>query len=473
MPQFIWQNNYTWDDIKFRHVRLFIYRLAALVSLWLALIALIIFSVSIWEQGNLILDMFVPSFPTAKIFWLSLLLAGYTWYRFDREKYWYPALIASQETVAVDNYLTEDVWIILEQAYRYAHKVAHAKVSPLHLLAGALKDQTVIMVLVRLGVDIGRLTDVLRHTLAKEEQGQMAQLSDEGKKVFTQAAALALQRKTKHLESTELLLALVMSQANTREVIEEMAIEPSAVANVTAWFTWRRRLFSQHRNYLRLAKYRPKHALDRAYLAIETPFLYRVASDLTSAAARGYLAPCLARETELEQIYHIIQGGQQSVILVGETGVGKKTLVEGLAQAMAADEVPSILQDKHLYALSLAKLLSGTTPAEAGARLWRSLVEIIRAGNIILVISEIEQLINQQAESGQLGLSDILANAVSEYGLLIIATTTPPAWRNLQEGSSLGQVFQPVEVKELDLNGTIQVLESHLPRLEYKHRVFF
>jgi len=453
---------------------MFAYRLLAQVSLWLTLLTGAVGVVSVWEAPAVIaLDIFLPPHPGAKAWWLSIILAGYTWYRFDREKYWYKVPARDQATVVIEEYLSEDIWRVLEQAYHYAERVAHTEVSPTHLMAAALKNRTVVGVLVRLGVDISRLIRLLQQSLANEEQGWHAKLSGDSIKVFQRAAELAWQRQTKHLELTELIVALSASDSRLKDIMEELDINSGAVANVTAWLTWRRKIISQRHHWLRRAQYRPRHALDRAYVAVETPFLSKVARDLTADAARGYLGPCLARESELEQIYDIIQGGQGGVVLVGESGVGKNKILEGLAQAMAADEVPKIIKDKRLYALSLPRLLSGATPAEASGRWWRALTEAIRAGNIVLAIDGIEKLSGDASGANELSLRDILANTISEYHLIVLATATPSAWRNLQETSPLGQALQAVEIKELDTDGAIQVLESYIPRLEYKHRVFF
>ncbi len=198
----------------------------------------------------------------------------------------------------------------------------------------------------------------------------------------------------------------------------------------------------------------------------------RVAKDMTMSAAHGVLAPCIGRDEEIGEVIRLWQGGQNGVVIIGEAGVGKSSILNGLAQSMAADEVPSILQDKKLYSLSLPALLSGTSASEASARLWQVLNEVIRAGNIVLAIENIHQLANVNT-GGELSLTDILANTLSKFDLMIVATTSAQDWSHLLDRTAIGQSLQVVEAPEPDDNKAIQVLESYVPRLEYRDKVFF
>lgn len=476
MTNIIWQNEYTYTDLVARRWRLFIYRLAALVAIVLSLLSLSIFVLlaapSLIEQGQW--SVFLPPHTGAKLFWLAVLLAGYAWYRLERERSWYPSLSESESTVVVDKYLSEEVWRVWEQAWLYADRLGHRQLEPLHLLAASLNYDTAQRVFARLGVGGAKLVSTLRHALSKLTPGEQKSVSAETINVFKTAAALAIRRKSRHVEMSEVLVAIASSQSLARDVFEELAIKPAALENVTAWYSLRRKLWHLRSQRLLAASFRPHRALDRTYSAVATPFLNRVARDLTTLAAGGYLKPCLGREREINEVYRIIEGGQQSVVLVGEAGIGRGFIIEGIAQDMAAEEVPPVLQDKHLLLLSTAQLLSGATPAEAGERLLKVLNEAVRAGNIILAIDDVQQLVGLDAGSGRdLSLGDVLASAITSQRLIVIATTTTEAWRQMVEKSSLGQALQPVEVKELDDNSAIQVLESRAPAIEQQHKVYF
>lgn len=475
MQNITWQNQYSLGDLVFRRLRLFIYRVAAFVAIVIALLSLVSFLLlavePLLEQGKWM--VFFPPFPGAKLFWFAVILSGYAWYRLERERSWYSSLVTVGETIEIENYFSEEVWRVLEQAFRYAAKLDQP-VDSLHVLAASLSYDTGQRVFSRLGVDGTKLTNILRHALGRLPQTKNQAMNEELIRSFKTTVDLALKRKSRHIEMSEVLVAISLGQSLVAEVLEELEIKPQALENVTYWYSLRRKLLRLRSRHSRAASFRPKRALDRTYSAVATPYLNNVSQDLTSLAAAGYLMPCLGRNREIAEIYRIIEGGQMSVALVGEPGMGRGFILEGIAQAMAAEEVPAILQDKHLILLSAAQLLSGASPAEAGDRILRVLNEAVRAGNIILAIEDVNQIVGLDAGSGRdLSLGDVLASAISEHHLIVLTTTSNDDWRDSVGKSSLGQVLQRVEVKELDENSSIQVLESRVPGIEHQHHVYF
>ena len=165
----IWQNQYSLPELIFRRFRLAIYRAVALVAIILALLLFIIFvlvaAAPFIEEARW--TVFFPPEPGAKLFWLSVILAGYAWYRLDREHAWYPALSSSAGEISVEKHLSEEVWRVLEKSYAYANRMQHPAVEPLHLLAASLSFVTGQRVFSRLGVDSAKLSATLRHGLSK------------------------------------------------------------------------------------------------------------------------------------------------------------------------------------------------------------------------------------------------------------------------------------------------------------------
>ncbi len=471
----IWLSKYSLSELFLRRWRLQFYRLVALLAVIAALIFFVIFVLlaapALIKEGKW--TVFFPPEPGAKLFWLSIILAGYAWYRLDRERLWYPNLLKAKQEVLVDKYLSEEVWRVIEKSWHYANRFNHGEVKPVHLLVATLAFDSGQRIFSRLGIDTNKLISTLRNTLIKMPSNSGYGLSRESLEIIKSAAELAIIRKSQHVEVSELLVAL-SKDSLVIDVLEELSIKPVALNNVTNWYSLRRKLIRLRSQQSKAFSYRPQHSLDRTYSAVATPYLNRVSQNLTTLAARGYLMPCLGREQEISEIYRIIEGGQKSVILVGEPGIGRGVIIEGIAQAMAAEEVPVILQDKQLIMLSTAQLLSGASPAEAGERMLRILNEVVRAGNIILALEDVHQIVGLDAGSGSdLSLGDVLANVISEHGLIVLGTTTNEAWRNTVEGSSLGQVLTRVEIKELDNNNSIQVLESRVPLIEHRHNVYF
>ncbi|MDZ4230063.1 MAG: ATP-dependent Clp protease ATP-binding subunit, partial [Candidatus Veblenbacteria bacterium] len=476
MPQFAWQTHYTLLELVFRRLRLTVYRAVAFAAIVLALASLSVFVLVtaplMFQYGQW--NIFLPPTPGAKLLWFAILLAVYAWYRLEREHAWYPPLpVAEADTVVVERHLSEETWRVLELAYRYAYRLKQA-VDPLHLLAASLSSLTGRRVFSRLGVDTTKLASTLRNALARLPLGKSSELSATSSTALLAAAELALKRKGRHVAMSEVLVALGKSDSLVRDVLEELSVKPEALENVTAWYSLRRKLVEMRTRQSRRSAFRPRHALDRTYSAVATPFLNRVSRDLTAEAARGYLMPCVGRDREIAEAFRLVEGGQGSVVFVGEPGMGRGLIIEGMAQVMAAEEVPRALQDKHLLLISVAQLLSGAAPSEAGERLLQVLNEAVRAGNIVLAIEDVHQIVGLDAGSGrQLSLGDVLANVVASYQLIVLATTTNKDWRDTLERSPLGHVLQRVEVAELDDNSSIQVLESRVGTIEHQHRMYF
>ncbi len=141
---------------------------------------------------------------------------------------------------------------------------------------------------------------------------------------------------------------------------------------------------------------------------------------------------------------------------------------------MVEERVPAILQDKRLVRLSVPHLISGATPAVAQDRLLQALSEVVRSGNIILAISDIEQITGiSQGGDQTADLASTLVDFLQRSGTFVIATTTPQAYSAAIERSILSRVFQKVEILEPDQTTTIQVLESKVGTIEYEHKVMF
>jgi ATP-dependent Clp protease ATP-binding subunit ClpA/peptidoglycan/xylan/chitin deacetylase (PgdA/CDA1 family) len=176
-----------------------------------------------------------------------------------------------------------------------------------------------------------------------------------------------------------------------------------------------------------------------------------------------------------EEAFRVVEAGEQSVLLVGDYGVGKKSIVNGIAQKMVEEDVPDRLKDKRLVRLNTSSLLAGTTPAGAVERLITMMNEIARAGNIILYINNIQELMGVSAggEGQSLDVADTLAEYLSKKAFLTIAITTTEAYAQSITNSNFSNIFTSVEIKEMDENQAIQVLESKVGYLEYKQQVFF
>jgi len=251
-------------------------------------------------------------------------------------------------------------------------------------------------------------------------------------------------------------------------------IEEEDVVNVCMWIEVYKRLRTKHSRFERRAKLKPKGAMDRAYTAVATPFLDKYSQDLTQLAKSGRLQICMDRKEEIDSMFRIFKSGAQDVILVGQPGVGKTTIINGLARRMVTEEVPEVIRDKRLVSLSISSLVAGAGGSgQLEARLQKIINEIFRAGNIVLFIKDIHNMIGTKTAQGELDASEILASAMENKAFPVIATSNPKEYSRLLEGEALGEVFQKIDILEPDQNGTIQMLELHAGFIEAQKEIYF
>lgn len=370
---------------------------------------------------------------------------------------------------------TADALHALDIAYALARSYAQKEMTALHLFYALLGTMKIHNVFVRLGVPVSKLQAQIAKSFEKGNAQGDAALSEDARQIIFYAYEYAYQAKQEYTHVTELLLATIRQSSVLQELLYDLEIDRRKLDNVIAWLRIRERLAKQYQVFQKAAARRSKHGLDRAMTAVATPFLNSVSQDMTIAAKYGQLSPCVAREKEIEEIFQMIEGGQQSVLLVGDRGVGKMSIIEGIAQRMVEEDVPKRLRDKRLVQLSVSALLAGTDVGGAEQRLLRVMQEVGKAKNIILFIHNIHDLIGMTGKQGSEGLdvSEALAEYLGPGKFLTIATTTPEAYNQHILNSEIGQVFGRIDVKEMDADQTIQALESKVGAVEYKHQVYF
>jgi ATP-dependent Clp protease ATP-binding subunit ClpC len=196
--------------------------------------------------------------------------------------------------------------------------------------------------------------------------------------------------------------------------------------------------------------------------------------DLTKLAADGKLDPVVGRETEIERIMQILsRRTKNNPVLVGEPGVGKTAVVEGLAQAISSGEVPELLRDKQIYTLDLAALVAGSKyRGEFEERLKKVMKEIANRGDVILFIDEIHNLVGAGAAEGAIDAASILKPALARGELQTIGATTIEEYRKyLERDSALERRFQQVRVEQPSSEEAVQILKGLRDRYEQHHKV--
>ncbi len=196
--------------------------------------------------------------------------------------------------------------------------------------------------------------------------------------------------------------------------------------------------------------------------------------NLTKLAAEGKLDPVVGRETEIERIMQILsRRTKNNPVLIGEPGVGKTAVVEGLAQRITSSEVPELLKNKQIYTLDLAALVAGSKyRGEFEERLKKVMKEITQRGDIILFIDELHNLVGAGAAEGAIDAASILKPALARGELQTIGATTLDEYRKyLERDSALERRFQQIRVEEPTIDQTVEILKGLRDRYEQHHKV--
>ena len=437
---------------------------------------------------------------TAVLFWLGVVSLLYFWYRIIRQK----ELVGAVEPFNYDEKtkkdlvinslieakklpkrkkhniayaFTEEALSALAKAYKFADKNGAKEVMPEHLFYTLLSFNRISNIFIRLGIPASSLQKELLPlvVLDSAKRGKTDPLvSKDFQQIIFQAYEAAYSAHQDYVSVTELLSIALQETPAIAEVLFNFNISEHDLANVIEWARMREKLHRQYLKFKRAASHHSKHGMDKAMTALATPYLNSFSSDITMLAHYGQLNQCAARAKEIEEIYQVIDSGEHNVLLVGEHGVGKKTIVEGIAISMIAGDVPARLKDKRLVRLSVSALLAGTSPAGAVERLRHIMQEMSRARNVILFIHNIHELIGVSAgESGSLDIADTLTEFLGSNKFLTIATTTSEDYSEHISNSSIKGVFTKTDIAEMNEDQAIQVLESRAGALEYKQNVFF
>ncbi len=206
----------------------------------------------------------------------------------------------------------------------------------------------------------------------------------------------------------------------------------------------------------------------------KTPTLDEFGSNLTQMAGEGKLDPVVGRQKEIERVIQILgRRTKNNPVLIGEPGVGKTAIAEGLAQRIANKDIPDILEEKRVVTLDIGLLVAGTKyRGEFEERLKKIMDEIRQAGNIILVIDEVHTLIGAGAAEGAIDAANILKPALARGELQCIGATTLDEYRkHIERDAAIERRFQPVMVGEPSVDETIEILYGLRERYEQHHKL--
>jgi ATP-dependent Clp protease ATP-binding subunit ClpC len=358
---------------------------------------------------------------------------------------------------------TERARKVLTLAQEEAQRFNHNYIGTEHLLLGLVRegDGVAAKVLANMGVELNKVRSAVEFIIGRGDRMVMGEigLTPRAKKVIELAVDEARRLNHHYIGTEHLLLGLVREgEGIAAGVLESLGVSLDKVRAQVIHVLSQSSTYSQH----------------ESRQATRTPTIDQMGIDLTAAARAGKLDPCIGRSKEIERVVQILsRRTKNNPALIGEPGVGKTAIVEGLAQKIVAGDVPETLIGKRLLTLDIGSLVAGTKyRGEFEERLKKIIEEIRTAGNCVMFIDELHTLVGAGAAEGAVDAANILKPSLARGELQCIGATTLDEYRKyIERDAALERRFQPVQVDEPSVEETIEILRGIKDRYETHHRL--
>ncbi|MDQ0615449.1 ATP-dependent Clp protease ATP-binding subunit ClpC [Microbacterium sp. W4I4] len=369
-------------------------------------------------------------------------------------------------SIDLSRFLTARTQQILQSAGRFALERGQTELDALHILRMIVEDDSVSAAIERIGVDPSAIITAVEARLPQHRgtaDVDAATLTPSASRALFHAYQVARSSGSTYIDPDHLFFALVLGQ-------DVPAGQILGRAGVTA-----EALTQGLREPVPAGESPQREAADPAS---ETPMLDQYGLDLTARARAGELDPVIGRASEIEQTIEILsRRTKNNPVLIGEAGVGKTAIVEGLARAIVDGTVPAQLKDRRVVALDLPAMLSGARyRGDFEERLTKTMDEIAEhKGEVIVFIDEVHTVVGAggSGESGGMDAGNILKPRLSRGDLHLVGATTLSEYRRIEKDPALERRFQPVKVAEPLIEDAVRILDGLKPAYEEHHAVSY
>ena len=354
----------------------------------------------------------------------------------------------------------------LNSAISASEDLGHAYVGSEHLLLGLLAVDCIAQtVLNSKGVTYKKVEDIIKTNIGVGAPTVLtpSDFTPRSKHIIEESAVLAAE-KNQSLVGTEHLLVAVVSEADgyAADIINRTGVSCNEI------ITFLNKTFDSPSNSIS-----GKKSTDKVGKS-DTPNLDKFGRDLTEFAKQNKIDPVIGRQKEIDRVVQILsRRTKNNPCLIGEPGVGKTAIAEGLALKIAQGEIPDILKDKRVFALDLTGMVAGTKyRGDFEERVKNAMDEVIKSKNIILFIDEIHNLVGAGSAEGAVDAANILKPSLARGEIQLIGATTIDEYRkNIEKDAALERRFQPVTVGEPSEEEALEILNGLKDKYEAHHKV--